>query len=288
MKKYAVKILLILFGAVIAGLGLNLFLIPNNITPGGVSGLAVLISGVLGDVLPVGIITLSLNLPLFVIGYRVLGRNFTVSSVIGTAVFSVFIDLMSFVQQYRDRLLDMSQYGAKTDYFLCAVFGGLLLGGGLGLIFRSGATTGGTDIAARLVQRRASWMTIGQLVLSFDLLFLVVVFITYKSIIAMLYTGIAIFISSKVIDVVEEGVNYAKEIYIFTDKPDVIAQDIMADLQRGITCIEATGMYTGRKVPMLICVVHNRQIHALRAIVQRHDSDAFVVVKDVRTVHGRW
>lgn len=288
MKKIAVKIILIIFGSALAGIGLNLFLIPNNITPGGLSGLAMLISTISGGILPVGILTLVLNLPLFIIGYKVLGKNFTINSVLGTVAFSVFIDLMSFVDRYRDILLNMSNYGGEVDYILCAIFGGLLLGGGLGIIFRSGATTGGTDIVARLVQRKASWMTIGQLVLTLDACFLIVVFVTYRSIIATLYTAIAIFVSSKVIDIVEEGVNYAKEIYIFTENPVDISRDILTDLQRGATLVKGTGMYTGSEVLILICVVHNRQIQALRTIVTRYDPKAFVVVKDVRTVHGLW
>lgn len=288
IRKILVKILMIAIGCIIAGLGFNLFLIPSGIAPGGVSGLAMLLSELIDGVIPVGIFTIILNLPLFIIGNKILGKIFTVNSIIGTVAFSLAIDLLFFIQKYRNEILNMTSFGGETDYFLCALFGGLLLGCGLGLIFRSGATTGGTDIAARLIQQKASALTLGQLVLVMDLCFLIVILISYRSLVAALYTAVTVFVSSKVIDIVEEGVNYAKEVLIFTDKPEEISVKIMSELERGVTLIPATGMYTGNEVNILVCVVHNRQVPALRSIIKAQDDKAFVVIKDVRMVHGRW
>lgn len=287
-RKTMVKVSFVVIGAVAAGFGLNFFLIPNNVTPGGISGLALLFHRFISGKIPVGTLTLLLNLPLFIIGYISLGKKFTINSILGTIAFSLMIDVTSPVKRLRPLLLDMTKYGNTTDYLLCSIFGGLLLGTGLGLIFKGGATTGGTDIAARVLQKKASWLTLGRLVLTLDGIFLIVVFITYKSLVATLYTSVAIFVSSKVIDIVEEGVNYAKEVTIFTNKPETVSNEIMNKLQRGVTLVNASGMYTGEKVNMLICVVYNRQIPALKSIISKHDNSAFVVVKDVRTVHGLW
>lgn len=287
-NKIIVKAFFVILGSVVASFGLNLFLIPNNIAPGGISGLAFLLHTYIQGRIPVGSLTLLLNLPLFIIGYISLGRKFTISSILGTITFSILIDVTSFVQRFSISLLDMTEYGNSVDYLLCSIFGGLFLGAGLGLIFKGGATTGGTDIAARVLQKKASWITLGKLVFFFDGIFLIVVFITYKSFVTTLYTSVAIFISSKVIDVVEEGVNYAKEVTIFTDKPEAISKEIMSTLQRGVTLVKASGMYTGRNINVLVCVVYNRQIPALKSIINRLDAAAFVVIKDVRTVHGLW
>lgn len=160
------------------------------------------------------------------------------------------------------------------------------MGTGFGMIFRGGATTGGTDIGARLLQRKMSWMTLGQLVLSLDVIFLFVVALIYRSVIAAMYTGIAVLVSSKVIDIVEAGVNYAKAIYIFTEKPEDMSEEIMQQLKRGVTRLNGEGMYTKKTVAILWCVVYNRQVPQLRRIVDKHDPAAFIIVNEVRETKG--
>ena len=284
------KAIYVLCGAIVAALGLDLFLIPNNIAPGGISGVATVVSKVTNGILPVGILTLILNIPLFAAGYKVLGRQFAVKSIVGTVLFSIRIDAVSHVTPYLAPLLDGQLFGAAegapADFLLYAVCGGFLLGIGLGLIFRGGATTGGTDIAARLLQRKLSWLTLGQLVLGFDVLFLFVVALTYGSLTAALYSAVAVFISSKVIDVVEAGVNYAKEIYIITAAPEEISEAIMKRLSRGVTRLRGEGMYTKEEVMILWCVVYNRQLPALRRIADEFDKEAFLIINDVREAKG--
>lgn len=286
MKNKLIKASLIVVGSFIASLGLNLFLEPNSIAPGGISGIAVLISKVFGGIIPIGVLTLVLNIPLFILGYKELGKKFIVNSMIGTILYSVMIDATVYLVKPMQRLLSTESYGDSGHTVLYALWGGLMMGVGLGMIFRGGATTGGTDIGARLLQRKMSWMSLGQLVLSLDVLFLFVVAITFQSIIAAMYTGIAVFVSSKVIDVVEAGVNYAKEIYIFTENPVEMSNDILKELKRGVTKLQGEGMYSGKPVTILWCVVYNRQVPQLRRIVDKYDPAAFIIVNEVRETKG--
>ena len=270
------NLLLLICGSFVAGVGLNLFLEPFGIAPGGLSGVAVLISHIAGDKIPVGLLTFLLNIPLFIPGYKYLGREFLLKSVIGTVMFSVAIDVTSF---FVGKL-------QGEDILLYALWGGAAIGLGFGMIFRGGASTGGTDIAARLLQRKISLLTIGQAVLWFDIIFLVIVAVVYRSVESAFYTGIAVFVSSKVVDFVEAGINYAKEVCVFTEKPDGIAQEIMSKLERGVSKVDAEGMYTGNKKYMLICVVYNRQVSEVRHIVDKYDPDAFITIKEVRETKG--
>lgn len=273
-------------GAFVTSLGLNLFLEPSGIAPGGISGVAVLINKIAGGRIPVGVLTLILNIPLFIAGYKELGKEFIIKSAVGTILYSVMLDVTVYLVEPMQRFFSTENYGEVGHTMLYAIWGGLLMGMGFGLIFRGGATTGGTDIGARLLQKRMSWLTLGQLVLSLDVVFLLVVALTYRSILAAMYTGIAVFVSSKVIDIVEAGVNYAKEIYIFTEKPELLASEILRQLERGVTKLNGEGMYTGKPVDILWCVVYNRQVPQLRRIVDRHDPNAFIIVNEVRETKG--
>lgn len=286
MKNKIIKAALIVAGAFVTSLGLNLFLEPSGIAPGGISGVAVLINKIAGGRIPDGVLTLILNIPLFIAGYKELGKEFIIKSAVGTILYSVMLDVTVYLVEPMQRFFSTENYGEAGHTMLYAIWGGLLMGMGFGLIFRGGATTGGTDIGARLLQKRMSWLTLGQLVLSLDVVFLLVVALTYRSILAAMYTGIAVFVSSKVIDIVEAGVNYAKEIYIFTEKPELLASEILRQLERGVTKLNGEGMYTGKPVDILWCVVYNRQVPQLRRIVDRHDPNAFIIVNEVRETKG--
>lgn len=283
MKRNIIKTVMIVFGAFIAALGLNIFLEPNSITPGGISGLAMLVNRISNGLLPIGAMTFVLNIPLFIMGYRELGKEFIIKSVIGTVMYSIMIDVVSYIPK---SVYKIFYTGGEGHLMLYAIWGGLFIGLGYGMIFRGGATTGGTDIGARLLQRKMSWMTLGQLVLGFDVLFLIIVAVTYQSVVAAMYTGIAVFVSSKIIDVVEAGVNYAKEIYIVTDKPKEVADEILEHMQRGVTKLNGEGMYTGKAVSILWCIVYNRQLPQIRKIVDKHDPNAFIIVNEVRETKG--
>ncbi|MBR3917584.1 MAG: YitT family protein [Clostridia bacterium] len=276
MRRSFIKAILILAGAFLAGTGINLFLEPMGIAPGGISGIAVIISYVFDGIIPVGILTFALNLPLFIVGYKYIGRNFIYKSVIGTALFSFMLDLTS----------SFGSILKGDNKLLYALWGGAAIGCGFGMIFRGGASTGGTDIIARLMQKKINMMTIGKAVLWLDFVFLAVVAFVYKSIEAALYTGVAVFVASKVVDAVEAGINYAKEITVFTEKPEDMAEEIISRLGRGVSVIEAKGMYSKQKKYLVVCVVYNRQVTEIRKIINKYDSSAFVIIKEVRETMG--
>ena len=276
MRRNFIKAILILAGAFLAGTGINLFLEPMGIAPGGISGIAVIISYVFDGIIPVGILTFALNLPLFIVGYKYIGRNFIYKSVIGTALFSFMLDLTS----------SFGSILKGDNKLLYALWGGAAIGCGFGMIFRGGASTGGTDIIARLMQKKINMMTIGKAVLWLDFVFLAVVAFVYKSIEAALYTGVAVFVASKVVDAVEAGINYAKEITVFTEKPEDMAEEIISRLGRGVSVIEAKGMYSKQKKYLVVCVVYDRQVTEIRKIINKYDSSAFVIIKEVRETMG--
>lgn len=276
MERTFTKAVLILTGALVAGLGINMFLEPIGIAPGGISGIAVVISYIFRGKLPVGVLTFILNLPLFIIGYKYIGRQFILKSVIGTALFSFMLDLTS----------SFGNLLKGDNKLLYALWGGAAIGCGFGMIFRGGASTGGTDIIARLMQKKINMMTMGKAVLWLDFIFLAIVAFVYKSIEAALYTGAAVFVASKVVDTIESGINYAKEVVVFTEQPEEMSKEIINRLRRGVSVIEAKGMYSKQKKYMVVCVVYNRQVTDLRKIVNKYDSNAFVIIKEVRETTG--
>ena len=276
MERTFTKAVLILTGALVAGLGINMFLEPMGIAPGGISGIAVVISYIFRGKLPAGVLTFILNLPLFIIGYKYIGRQFILKSVIGTALFSFMLDLTS----------SFGNLLKGDNKLLYALWGGAAIGCGFGMIFRGGASTGGTDIIARLMQKKINMMTMGKAVLWLDFIFLAIVAFVYKSIEAALYTGVAVFVASKVVDTIESGINYAKEVVVFTEQPEEMSKEIINRLRRGVSVIEAKGMYSKQKKYMVVCVVYNRQVTDLRKIVNKYDSNAFVIIKEVRETTG--
>jgi len=278
----------VVIGSILAAAAINTFLVPYRIAPGGVTGLATVIHYLSGSKLPVGAVMLVFNIPLFFLGLKLIGGKFAVRTLFGTVFLSAVIDvtepfLMFFVENY---LQKPQNSPASPDVLLYSVFGGALMGAGLGLVLRSGATTGGTDLAARVLHRFIPSLSIGQILLLIDGVVVLFAAAAFKSFILALYAIVAIYISSKVIDSMLEGVNFSKALLIISDKWSEIADRILNDLDRGVTGIKGTGLYTGDEKNMLLCVVHRRQIPALKAIVKSIDEKAFVIVADIREVLG--
>lgn len=265
------------FGSLVVAFALNQVLKPAGFSPGGVTGLSVLVNKISSNLIPVGVAQIVMNIPLFILGYRTLGREFIFRSIMGTLMTSIFVDALSFTANY---------WVLETEPILSAIWGGVLLGIGYGIIFRTGATTGGTDIAARILQKKMGYLTLGQLLLFFNIMFLVVVGLVNWSVSAALYTGITVFISSKVVDQVEGGVNYAKEVLLVSDKAQEIGSDVISELGRGATILHGKGAFTGKEHPVLWVVVYNRQLPKLREIAARHDPGVFIAIKDVREAKG--
>lgn len=267
-----------LAGSLLVAFSMNQFITPLGLAPGGITGIAVILFRLTGEHIPVGVGIFILNVPLFWAGYKKLGKNFVLRSLLGTTLCSVMIDALSFTSSYWTMPLD--------EPLLVCLAGGLLLGIGYGLIFRCGASTGGTDILARLVQPHAPGFSLGQLCLLLDVVFIGIVFLYYRSITSILYIGITVFFSSKMIDWVEGGLDYAKEVFVISPAIAQIGAAVTQKLGRGCTRLHGEGIYSGETRDVLWCVVYNRQLSALREIVRDFDPDAFVAIRNVREVNG--
>lgn len=267
-----------LAGSVLLAVGLNQFLVPAGFAQGGISGIAVIIYNVTNGWVPIGVCTVLINIPLFILGYRKVGRRFILGSLIGTLLSSAVIDGLAFTVKYWTM--------PQEDPILLSIGGGVLIGLGYGLIFRVGASTGGTDILARLIQRKKNYFSLGQICLALDVFFLIIMAVVYRSVIPAMYTGIVVFVSSKVVDAVEGGLDYAKEVFVVSDFAEQIGEAVTGELNRGATVLHGDGVYSGTERKILWCVVYNRQLPQLREIVNRYDPMSFMAIRNVREVNG--
>ena len=269
-NEYVSSYTLMLLGCLIGGVAYPAFLVPNNIAPGGLTGIATIINYLFG--LPVGTVSLLMNLPLFLAGYKTMGRTFFLRSLIATVAFSLCIDLIPLPP-------------VTDDMLLGSIFGGLLLGIGLGLILRGGATTGGTDMLARMVHKHLSFISVGAYLFLFDFLVIVSAAFTMTPE-AALYALICIAISSKAVDLVMAGFGTAKACFVVTNHADAISKRVLTDIDRGATLLDGTGAYSGNHKNVLICVVSNRETAHLKRIVKQEDPSAFMFVTDTHETLG--
>lgn len=260
----------ILLGCVIGGAAYPMFLEPNRIAPGGLTGVAMILNYLF--TLPVGTTSLVLNIPLFIIGWRAMGRIFVMRSLIATLLFSLAIDLLRVPAVTMDPLLG-------------TLYGGVLLGIGLGLILRGGATTGGTDMAARMVHRRVSWISVGTFLFGIDCVVVLAAGIL-MGVSEALYALICIFVSSKVIDVVMVGLTSNKACYIISGRWEQISARILSELERGATLMTARGAYSRTDRPVVLCVVSRQEVARLKAIVHEEDAAAFMFVTEAHEALG--
>lgn len=278
---------LILLGSILTAVSINIFLVPYKIAPGGVTGLATVIYYLSGNRFPVGTTMFVLNVPLFLGGIKYIGKRFAAKTLIGAVLLSAIIDLTEpYTSIFVERFLKPGGLFSTPDLLLYSVFGGAIMGLGLGLVFRSGATTGGTDLAARIINHFVPGLTMGQLLLIVDTTVIIIASIAFNSILLGLYAIVTLFIASYVIDAILEGVNFAKAVFIISDKSEDISKKILVDLDRGVTALKGTGMYTGNDKNVLLCVVHRAQLTLLKDIVRSIDTKAFIILADIREVLG--
>lgn len=266
--------LAILLGALVFALSLNYFIIANQLAEGGVTGVSLIIHYLTG--FPVGLAILGLNIPIFALGWRELGRTFAFRTVLGVAAVSVFVDVTV-------PLLKLFQ-PPPSDLLLAALFGGAASGLGLGLIFRAGGSTGGVDIVAQIAHHRYG-VSIGRVMFTFDAVVLTAFGLLFNRN-AALYSLVAMFVASRVIDSVQEGAYTAKAVTIISDNPQPIVRRITSELERGVTLLKGEGGFTGSPKEVLYCVVNRNEMARLKTIVHSEDPRAFVIVSDAREVLG--
>ena len=268
------NIFFILLGSAIFSFGLVHFNMQNNLAEGGFTGITLLLYFVFGW--SPSITNLLLNLPLFFLGWKLLGRSVFIYTIIGTVGVSIFLGIF---QKYQ---IEMPLY---EDLFLAALFAGVFIGIGLGIIFRYGGTTGGVDIIARLAQKYLGW-TMGRTMFMFDFGVITLSLITYLNYREAMYTLVVVFVGARVIDFMQEGSYAARGAMIISDKNDEIAAKIMKDMDRGVTSLKAVGSYTKTERNVLYCVVAKNEIVRLKNVINAVDPHAFVSVTVVHDVLG--
>lgn len=268
------NILFILVGAAIFSFGIVNINMQNNLAEGGFTGITLLLYFMFS--LDPGIMNLVLNIPIFFIGWKLLGRTTFIYTIIGTVAVSVFIWIFQ---------LYPFDFSLQNDMTLAALFAGLFIGVGLGITFRYGGTTGGVDIIARLVHKYVGW-SMGRTMFLFDAFVIISSIILYLSKIEGMYTLVAVFIGARVIDFIQEGAYAARGAMIISDKNKEIANKIISDMDRGVTVLHGSGSYTGMKREVLYCVVGRNEIVKLKNIINNIDPHAFVSVMSVHDVLG--
>ena len=250
---------LMTLGALVYALAFAWCYDPNHIGFGGVIGAVVIL----------------LNIPLFLLGWKLLGAGVLAGSLYAMACSSLMIDVLEGLFSF-----------PTMEPMLAAVTGGVLLGVGLGLVFLQRATTGGTDLLARLLKLRFGWLPVGKLLMCIDLVVIVAVGAAFWSVQSALYGLVGLFLSTTVIDKMLYGLDTAKVAYIISARPQAITQAIIRDLERGVTVLEGRGAWSGRRRDVLLCAFKQRQIVELKAAVKRADPEAFLIVTDAHEVLG--
>lgn len=271
--KNVIWFLRIIVGSSLFALGFNLFLDPNDLNAGGLSGLAQILVQVLGFG-SVGVITALLNLPLFALGGMKIGKRFFWGSLAGMLSLTVALEVMA--------LLPVPD----TEPLIAALYGGVLGGIGLGMVFATGASTGGSDIIVRLLKMRMQHVPIGTINICFDLAVAVLTGIAFRDMTRALYSGVAIFVTGQVIDAVVYRFDYSKAVMIISEHHEAVAKVIMEDLDRGATYLNGEGTYSHKERKVIFTVVKKQQIAELKRLVVEIDPNAFIVVQEAHQVLG--
>ena len=262
-----------ILGSAVYAAGFSYFLYPNVLIIGGVTGISTIINFLSG--VPVGILMILINIPIFILGFRKLGLKFMLDSAASMLLISVLVDVFHLVA-----------FPVTENPLLAALFGGLITGAGLGLTFSTGATTGGTDIIARVFRLNYQHINLGQVMLILDAVVIGAYALIFKNYDKAMYSAISIFVASWIIDEVLYGVNYGKLVYIVSREYKAIGKELAEKLERGVTMLYGEGVYTGEQKAVLLCAIIKRQIVELKKIVKTLDKDAFVIISETREVVG--
>jgi uncharacterized membrane-anchored protein YitT (DUF2179 family) len=267
--------LLILIGCAIMGLSYAMFLIPHHFVPGGISGIAMIANYFAG--LPVGALIMLLNIPVFLLGLKTMGKKYVVNSLAGMIISSVFIDLFHEV---------LKLPSATGNPVLASIYGGVMLGVGLGIVFRGRASTGGSDIIG-MVLSKYTGMSLGYGIMVTDFLVISASGLALRSLEAPLYGYLVLFLSTKVIDMILEGWNYSKLVIITSTRVDEIADFILRGLDRSGTALRSRSLYLNREGEIILTVIHRKQLADLRRFIKKADPEAFVIINDTYDVLGK-
>jgi uncharacterized membrane-anchored protein YitT (DUF2179 family) len=275
IRKQATPALLIVLGCAIMGLSYALFLIPHHFVPGGASGIAIILNYFFK--LPVGAMIIVLNVPIFLFGLRTMGKKYVLKSLVGMIISSVMIDVFTEVLKVRS---------ATDNKVLASIYGGILLGIGLGIVFRGRASTGGSDIVGMVVSKYTG-ISIGFGIMVADFVIISASGFAFRELEAPLYGYIVLFLSTKVIDMILEGWSYSKLVLITSTRTAEIEDFILNTLERSGTALRSRSLYLNREGEVILTVIHRKQLAELRDFVREIDPQAFVIINDTYDVLGK-
>lgn len=267
-------IIFLIVGVIFYSLSYAIFLIPHNIVPGGISGFAIVLHILFHT--PVGIMVIILNIPLFILAVRILGFSLGAKSVIVIIVTNLLIDFLTY---------SVKIPSPTNNVILAAIYGGVMLGLGLGLIFRGGANTGGTDIIGQILNRFTNF-SIGIWILIVDTLIITIAGFATSSIELALLGYLSLFLSTRVIDLILEGFDYARAVFVISDDVDKIIEGIYQKIGRGVTVLDGFSPYTRAKKQVIMCVITKQETESFKRLVKGIDKDAFVILTNVYEVLG--
>ena len=277
MKECFFKILKIMAGTLLMAVAVNFVYEPMNMVTGGISGLAIAIKeltkGYIKGGLPVWLVNIALNIPIFIWGYFVKGKSFLKYTVFANICFSLFM-----------MLLPVPVIEQK-DYVLSVIVGGGLTGAGLGLVFAGGYSTGGTDLLSSILHTYLKNYSVATLLFVLDALVILAGALVF-GVLSTIYAVLAVFLSSKIMDTILSGLKVGKQVLVISEKYQQISDAVIEKMDRGVTCLEGRGMYSDKSKNVLLCVVGKREIVPLIQIVREEDPSAFVIIQDVREVMG--
>ena len=274
LKQHLVPYLWITLASAVYAVGFNWCYEPNQIGFGGITGLGQIINYLLPWA-PIGTVVIILNVPLFILGWKFLGGHILISSLYAMFISSVFIDVLHLLYQFK-----------PMDPMLACIFGGVLMGGSLGVVFLQGATTGGTDLVARLLKLRFAWLPMGKILLGVDLSVILAVAAVFGNLSSALYGIVALYLSSFVMDKALYGLDNAKVAYIISDSYEAITQALIHDIDRGVTILHGQGGWSGAEKKVLMVAFKQKQIVEIKRMVNDIDPHAFLVVCDAHEVLG--
>lgn len=274
IKESVINFIGILAGSFVYALGINIFIQPNQIAPGGFIGIAIIINHFF-PFLTIGLQLILMNIPLILIATRKMGLRLLYGTIVGTVLSSVLVDIT---------LPILPQL--EMDPILAGIYGGFLMGAGIGIIFRFFGSTGGTDLLAQIVYE-STGLPFGQALMFIDISIIILAGIFFKSIHIPLYSIIAIFVSQYAIDIAQEGFRFYKTVFIITNKPEEIKEVILKEMERGITELEAIGGYTGEKRTALVVALPHAETSKIKKLVAEVDPLSFIIIGDASEIIGQ-
>ncbi len=273
VRIFLTDLMMIIIGTILMAVGVDLFLVPSKLSTGGFSGIGTVLYYLLN--LPVGTTTLVLNIPLFIFTFFKIGKKFVIRTVLGTSLLAFFLNIFEKVTPFTD------------DKVLAFIYGSILMGIGTAIVLKAKASTGGTELLASIIKAYKPRYRTGGLITVLDTIIVGINVLFFKDIEVALYSGLAIFVMGKVLDIFFEGIDFSKMLLIISEEAETISERINKELSRGTTLINGLGMYKKEKRKILVCVLSRNEVRTVMEIIEELDKSAFTIISNAREVYGK-